>query len=159
LERAQLRRLLGEHRPLLERISRTPPSPVELCALATMLHCFYNGIENILKRAACELDQKVPEGPNWHSNLLDQMSQASGVRPALVSETLRNRLDEYLGFRHVFRHAYTFDLEWERMADLVLHAEQTLTQLEAELDRFLAGSGAERSANPSAPSNPAEGLV
>jgi len=111
LERAQLRRLLDEHRPLLERASRSSPTPVELSALATMLHCFYNGIENILKRAACELDQKVPLGPSWHSDLLGQMSQASGVRPALVSRTLRDRLDEYLGFRHVFRHAYTFDLE------------------------------------------------
>jgi len=111
-----------------------------------MLHCFYNGIENILKRAACELDQKVPVGPSWHSELLDQMSQASGARPALASQALRDRLDDYLGFRHVFRHAYTFDLEWEKMAGLVLQAEPKLAKLEADLDVFLAGRGTQPSA-------------
>ena len=39
-------------------------------------------------------------------------------------------------FRHVFRHAYTFDLRWDRMKTLVLGCEETLQLVEGELDRF-----------------------
>jgi len=39
-------------------------------------------------------------------------------------------------FRHVFRHAYTFDLRWDRMKTLVLGCEETFQLVEGELDRF-----------------------
>ena len=39
-------------------------------------------------------------------------------------------------FRHVFRHAYTFDLRWDRMKTLVLGCEETLHLVEEQLDRF-----------------------
>lgn len=44
---------------------------------------------------------------------------------------------EYLEFRHVFRQAYSFQLRWDKMSPLVLGCEETLRQLEAELDVFL----------------------
>ncbi len=45
-------------------------------------------------------------------------------------------------FRHVFRHAYTFDLRWDRMKTLVLGCEETLRLVEGELDGFFkAGTG------------------
>jgi hypothetical protein len=45
-------------------------------------------------------------------------------------------------FRHLFRHAYVFDLRWDRMKPLVLGCVETLKLLEDELDRFLpAGTG------------------
>ena len=46
------------------------------------------------------------------------------------------RLDDYLAFRHFFRHAYLFTLEWDRMKPLVLGCEETLRLVEGELDRF-----------------------
>ena len=47
---------------------------IELSALAAMLHSFYNGIENILKRIALELDDPMPGGESWHKELLDCMT-------------------------------------------------------------------------------------
>src|SRR5208282_4550496 len=46
---------------------------------------------------------------------------------------------EYMEFRHVFRHAYTFDLRWDRMKTLVLGCEETLHLVEGKLDRFFEG--------------------
>ena len=59
------------------------------------------------------------------------------VHKAVISAPLRNRLREYLGFRHVFRQAYSFQLTWERMSSLVLGCEEALRTLETELDSFL----------------------
>ncbi len=137
LEREQLHRLLDKYRPLLDRCVVSPPNDIELSALAAMLHSFYNGIENIFKRTALELGGAVPSGEFWHKELLDSMSRATGQRGPVLSPELRDRLKEYMEFRHVFRHAYTFDLRWDRMNTLVLGCEETLRRLERELDRFL----------------------
>ena len=137
MERQELHRLLEIHRPLVLQCATRPPSAIELSALAAMLHAFYNGIENLLKRIAAEVDGRVPGGEFWHRELLEEMTKPNGARPAAISEALSKRLREYLEFRHVFRQAYAFQLRWEKMSHLVLECEDTLRLLEAELDIFL----------------------
>jgi len=137
VEREQLNRLLEVHRPLLVRCATTTPNDIELSALAAMLHSFYTGIENIFKRIAVEIDGALPHGESWHRELLDAMRRPSAARPAVISAPLRDRLREYLEFRHVFRQAYAFQLRWDKMSPLVQGCEKTLRQLEAELEAFL----------------------
>ena len=142
LERGQLHRLLRVHRPLLAKCAVSPPNDIELSALAAMLHSFYSGIENIFKRTTLELGDPMPGGESWHKELLDGMTQPTGNRRPVLAPGLRDRLKEYMEFRHVFRHAYTFDLRWDRMKTLVLGCEETLQLVEGELDRFFeAGTG------------------
>ena len=97
---------------------------------------FYNGIENIFKRTTMELGDRMPGSESWHKELLDGMTQATPNRKPVISSGLRGRLKEYMEFRHVFRHPYTFDLRWDRMKTLVLGCEETLQLVESELDRF-----------------------
>jgi len=139
VERQQLHRLLETYRPLFEKCAVSPPNDIEIYALAGLLHSFYNGIENIFKRIAEELDGQSPRSQFWHRELLDSMSQPREVRPAVISESLVERLDSYLDFRHFFRHSYIFDLRWDAMKALVLSYEETLRLLENELDRFFQG--------------------
>jgi len=142
LERQQLRRLLDTYDALLRKCETSPPDDVELSALAAMVHSFYNGIENIFKRIGEGLDGQLPRSEFWHRELLDTMNKPGKVRPAVISESLVEYLDSYLDFRHFFRHAYIFNLRWDRMKTLVLGCEETLKLLEDELDRFFAaGSG------------------
>ncbi len=110
----------------------------ELAALAAILHAFYNGVENIFKRVAVTLDGGAPSGPSWHADLIEAMSKPNPNRPALLSESLSETLQEYLDFRHVFRQAYSFELRWEKMKHLVLGLHDVLRRLEHELDVFLA---------------------
>jgi hypothetical protein len=107
VEPEQLHRLLEMYRPLVERCANDAPNDIELSALAAMLHSFYNGIENIFKRVAEELDGGSPSGEFWHRKLLDSMKTPRTSRPAAVSGELTERLDDYLTFRHLFRHAPT----------------------------------------------------
>ena len=136
VELEQLSNLLQTYRPLVSRCATVKPDPIELSALAAMLHAFYTGIENILKRIAIERDGGLPRSEIWHRQLLDAMTHSSLSRPEVISTSLRDLLRMYLDFRHVFRHAYTFELRWEKMAGLVFDCKKVVLQLQTELDIF-----------------------
>ena len=138
LELEQLNRLLETHRPLLEKCPGTPPNEIEISALAGLLHPFYTGVENIFKRIAIEVDGAPPRRSEfWHRELLDTMTRPSQHCGPAISSALRQRLREYLEFRHFFRQAYAFQLHWSKMRSLVLGCEDTLRLLEADLETHL----------------------
>ncbi len=136
-EREQLQRLLSGIHALLAKCRDTAPTEIELSALAATLHSFYTGVENIFKRVAVELDGKPVRGDAWHRELLLRTKTPTARHPALLSEELHDTLNEYLRFRHVFRNAYSFDLDWRKMSPLVLRLEATFQKLENALDNFL----------------------
>lgn len=140
VERAQIDQLFEAYQAAINKSSRLEPDFIELSALATMLHSFYTGVENIFKRIALEIDGDIPSGYTSHSDLLTAMVRSTASRPPVISEELHLRLSAYLSFRHVFRHAYSFQLEWDKMRDLVLQSQATWQQLQTELDRFFSGS-------------------
>ena len=86
---------------------------------------------------AVELDGEPVHGDAWHRELLLRMKTSTAHHPALLSEELHDALNEYLRFRHVFRNAYSFDLDWQKMSPLVLRLEETFQRLEKALDVFL----------------------
>jgi hypothetical protein len=133
----QIDRLMDEYRPLLARFDKREPDAFERAALATMLHSFYTGVENILKRVAVACDGGLPAGENWHRDLLASMVRPGDRRPGAISETARQALRPYLGFRHVFRQGYGFDLQWDKMSPLVRNCEQTWRLVQPELSAFL----------------------
>ena len=136
-EREQLARLLATMQPLLSKGRDSTPTDIELSALAATLHSFYTGVENLFKRVAVELDGQPPQGEAWHRDLLLRMKTTGTNRPALLSTELHDTLLDYLRFRHVFRNAYSFDLDWQKLSPLVLNLEETFRQLEAALDKFV----------------------
>jgi hypothetical protein len=66
-----------------------------------------------------------------------RMKRPTAHRATLLSEELHDALNEYLRFRHVFRHAYSFDLDWRKMSPLALRLEETFQKLGNALDDFL----------------------
>lgn len=137
VELEQLERLFVVHRPLLLKSLGTPPSDIELSALAAFLHSFYTGVENVFKRVAVEIDGAPPRGDAWHRDLLETMVQGSARRGPVISSNLRERLTEFLQFRHFFRNAYAFHLHWAKMQPLVGACEQVMADFRSEIDRFL----------------------
>ena len=138
----QLHQQFEVYDELLSKAGQGQPNPVELSALAAFLHSFYNGVENIFKRIAIEIDNSRPVGEFWHQRLLSMVTEKTPDRMPVISAALAFRLKEYLQFRHFFRHAYTFQLDWERMKSLVQGSGQTLRLLEEELAIFLRTGGA-----------------
>jgi hypothetical protein len=137
VERELLRQHLEDHAPLIHKCRSSAPDRIELSALGAMLLSFYNGIENIFKRVTVELGQDLPQAEAWHKDLLERMTREGPGRPAVISSELAQSLEDYLRFRHFFRSAYSFQVEWERMSNLVAEAQDVLCRLETELDAFL----------------------
>ncbi len=138
VERAEIRELIAFHRELLDACQERKLVGIELTAGAAFLHALYSGIENIFRRIAIELDGGTPQGGDWHRRLLRAMTQPNDCRPAVISEPIHDRLLGYLDFRHLFRNVYLFRLVWEKMADLVLDAEDFVRDLYEDIEAFIA---------------------
>jgi predicted nucleotidyltransferase len=135
-ELVALGRVAQEMEELLAASSK-PPTRTELRAVASMLHEFYNGVERILERLAVSLGEGMPQGSYWHADLLAQMATAREPgRPAVIDEPLRARLKDYLDFRHFFRHAYGYTLEWSQLRWKAERLSTTLTMLGEQLRLF-----------------------
>jgi hypothetical protein len=125
VELTQFNTLLDTYRTLLDQVRTREPTYVELLALAGILHSFYSGFENIFKRIAMDFDNGFEKTDSWHSDLLEKMIVPTPNRSAVLSEPLKERLQQYLGFRHVFRSAYSYNLTWSKMQDLVLETDSS----------------------------------
>jgi hypothetical protein len=110
-----------------------------LDGVALNLHAFYTGVEHVLEAVAREVDGSVPGGPEWHRDLLLQLSgEIAGVRPAVLSEATRRRLDAYRGFRHVVRNVYGYNLDPDRVRQLAGELPACYDAVLADLDRLAA---------------------
>lgn len=107
-------------------------------AQGSILHDFYTGCERIFLRIAGDIDQDIPQGDRWHIELLERMQTEYGeVRPEVISDDLALSLRPYLGFRHVFRNIYGFELQVERLHPLVENFSLTMDHFQTDLKRFL----------------------
>jgi hypothetical protein len=59
-----------------------------------------------------------------------------GLRPPVISDELYRRLNDYRSFRHVGRHAYGYELRWEKMKRLVDELPSVASRLKEELNTF-----------------------
>jgi hypothetical protein len=107
-------------------------------AIGYLLHNFYNGCENIFRRIAAFFENDI--GPDtWHADLLRRMRlEIQGYRPAVIDEQLYRLLEDFRGFRHVFRNAYSFELDWERERLVARRLERAAGLMQEQVRAFLA---------------------
>lgn len=133
----QIDQLFAAYADLWERAQQGTPDLVELTALASVLHSFYNGLENIFLSIAKGLDQEVPTNAQWHRDLLVQMTQETANRRSVLSTELAQQLADYPGFRHFYRHSYSFFLEWGELEKLAISLPEVWDRTKKELSEFL----------------------
>jgi hypothetical protein len=108
-----------------------------LDGVALNLHSIYSGLERIFERIATAIDGSIPSGTNWHRELLNQMAiEVPGIRPAVISSDLKEKLEEYRGFRHVVRNVYTYRLKPEKIEGLVSMLNTVMTKIETDINGF-----------------------
>jgi len=115
-ELLKLERIEEEYLKIKDKIS-LPPEEVtnyDRGAIGYLLHNFYNCCENIFSSIARFFENDLGQN-TWHKNLLKRMKiEVSGFRPKVIDEELYRLLDDFRGFRHKFRHSYSFELDWEK---------------------------------------------
>jgi hypothetical protein len=88
-------------------------------SLAYKLHNLYSAYEDLFKLIARFFENQIQDLAGYHSGLINRMKiHIEGVRPSLLSEESFKIIDELRGFRHVFRHAYSYELDAERVLKL-----------------------------------------
>jgi len=107
-------------------------SSLELAGVATLIHNFYNGIENVLKQVVIASGKKLPEGASWHQELLTKAASYD-----IISESTAEELKRYLAFRHFFSHAYSFDLDKERIIPLVEGIQRIIVSFRRDINRAI----------------------
>ncbi|HJO63411.1 MAG TPA: hypothetical protein QF571_11400 [Desulfobacterales bacterium] len=93
-------------------------------SLAFKLHNLYSAYEDMFKLIVDFFENQIEHFSRYHTDLLKRMLiDIDGIRPKLLSEKSFTLLDELRGFRHVFRHAYSYVLEAERVIKLAEKSE------------------------------------
>jgi len=107
-------------------------------SLAYQLHNLYCAFEDLMKIVADFFENHIDDSAHYHSALLWRMKMPiEGVRPALFSETSYKLLDSLRAFRHVFRHAYSYELDPKKLALVVEDALKLRGLYQGEIDHFL----------------------
>ncbi len=111
--------------------------PTRVRAAGSVLHDFYTAVEKIFQRIGAAVDRDLPTGDDWHVQLLERMATpVEEIRPAVIDEPLAERLEEYMRFRHVFRHMYGFELKWERCKPLADGLPETASEFRRQMEGF-----------------------
>jgi hypothetical protein len=135
-ELRQIKKVVERVEKGVSELSQEPPDMI-VVGLAGYIHSFYNGLEKIFDLIAEYVDNFVPPDKAWHKELLKQMTlEIHGVRPAVLTAELASVLEDYLEFRHFFRHSYSFDLDWDELKPKAENLKPTFEKLEAAFQRF-----------------------
>jgi hypothetical protein len=137
-ELEQLAQVVATVRDKLD-LQSTEISVYDRGAIGYLLHNFYNGCENMFRRIAAFFENDIGTD-TWHADLLRRMRlNIEGYRPAVIDDELYRLLQDFRGFRHVFRNAYSFELDWERERLVALRFETALSLVRKQVAAFLDG--------------------
>jgi hypothetical protein len=101
------------------------------------LNNLYNVFENISLNIAKTFENNLDDRGQWHTALLKRMTlNIEGIRPKLWQEETYKSLDELRRFRHIFRHAYTIELDPQRMTIIMAQAQRLKNLYQADLEQF-----------------------
>lgn len=107
-------------------------------SLALKLHNFYTGCERIFQKIADDVNGSVPRSFDWHKRLLKTMTlEIDRVRPPVISKETERSLIEYLAFRHLVRNIYGFEIDSERLQQLIEKSHTTFNRFKKEVTAFL----------------------
>ncbi|MBW8048864.1 MAG: hypothetical protein FVQ77_00690 [Cytophagales bacterium] len=110
---------------------RSDKSVIELSAIATFIHNFYNGIENIIKQIYKIKHLTFPKSEYWHKELVQK-----AVSHGIISASLAHRLYDYLTFRHSFVHGYGYMLEEEELKKLSDNITDVWSTFLSEIEQY-----------------------
>jgi len=111
---------------------------VNLESLAYQLHNLYCAFEGLFKMVADFFENRIEGRAKYYRELLWRMKiLIEGIKPPLLSEESYRLLDSLRAFRHVFRHAYSYELDPKKVALVVENALKLRALYQGEIDRFL----------------------
>jgi hypothetical protein len=138
MELERLRRLEQDITMVQQEIQNDPDRAALFYQVqALKLHNFYTGCERIFSLVTSELYGAKPSGFDWHKRLLRRMTAQQADAPALLSLETAQQLEEYLGFRHVVRNVYGFELDVDKVKRLIQSYPAVWHRFEQDVQQFV----------------------
>ena len=72
----------------------------------------------------------------WHQSLLRQVTENNANRSSVISKQTVEIIAPYIKFRHFFRHAYAFMLDWQRIKPLVDDLNAVWVTVKNDIESF-----------------------
>jgi hypothetical protein len=136
IELGELLTVATEVERLLDKIERSGDLDY-LGAVAMNLQSFYTGVERIFLLIARSIDLSIPTGERWHQLLIEQMAtEIDTVRPSLLRDSTRLKLDELRRFRHVARSLYAFRLNADLVREVAVRLSDVHRCFVEDCERF-----------------------
>jgi len=131
-------RMKAEYDIFVSDVDWESPSVYEKATVGYYLHNFYNACESIFRSIATAFENQI-DSAAWHASVLKRMKlDIPSVRPPVISEELYRLLDDFRAFRHVFRNAYSFELDWAKERLVAEKLDAAAAKLKEEVARFCA---------------------
>ncbi len=139
-ERDKIETTIAKIDDRLQKIKTAPDEykeEIETTIAKNLVDC-YQGMENIFRRIALDVDLHLPDGSMWHKELLSQMVERHDERPSVITQETYLRIQELLEFRHVFNNIYGEELVYERTEKIGKEIGGLFQNFYKELDLFIA---------------------
>jgi hypothetical protein len=99
----------------------------------------YCALEDLFKGIAETFENHVEDLSRYHQELLKRMAfEIPGIRPQILSAKSYELLEELRRFRHLYRHAYTYDLDKEEVLFFKKKIMNSWKNVESDLSHFEA---------------------
>ena len=118
-EISRIEKQINDAKPLLNLCKIKQPDFIEKTAAAQILHSFYNGIESVLALFLKNCEIKLPNDIHWHKTLFEMAFGNNSKNLKLLNTEIKDKLEDYLTFRHFIRHSYSSELKWNEMEPLI----------------------------------------
>jgi hypothetical protein len=133
----QINKLFDSGKPLLDLCRLKEPDFVEASAAGSFLQSFYNGIEGVVLMIFKNIGEKIPNDLQWHKKLFESAFEPNEKRTELFEKEYKDKLVEYLSFRHFFRHSYSYKIDWRRLKPLINEVEGLWKAMEKDIKTFI----------------------
>ncbi|MEW6618207.1 MAG: hypothetical protein AB1422_02455 [bacterium] len=115
-------------------------------SLAYQLHNLYCAFEDLFKIVTDSFDNHIQNKTHYHIELLRRMTMTiEGIRPALISQENYELLDNLRAFRHLFRHAYSYELDERKIKIVLADAIKLKKRYQNDINIFLKSIEGRRS--------------
>jgi len=108
-----------------------------MTAAAQVLHSFYNGVESIIVLFFKHMNEKLPNDLSWHKTLLEMAFGTNSHNIKIFRNEIKEKLDDYLSFRHFIRHAYSSELDWNAMEPLINEIDNIWKIVKEDFKNFM----------------------
>ena len=134
---AELDRELAEVDVLIRLAQSASLDQIQTMAGAVVIHGMYTGIESIFLKLYQAAKGRFAMTEQWHRTLLDKVGGSSDDAIQIISKDSVEKLNDYLAFRHRFRHNYGWKLNLMLVQNKLQDLPDIWQQVKKEIQVYL----------------------